>query len=57
MFKKPLGVPTPLRTGRVKMFISNAAQKIIQTNPNREFAVHVQIKQATNSLISVQHSK
>ena len=41
----------------IKMFISNAVQKIIQTNRNGRFAGHLQIKQATNSLISVQHSK
>ena len=34
----------------IKMFIST-------TNKNGEFAGHMQIKQDTNSLISVQHSK
>ena len=41
----------------IKMFMSNAVQKIIQTNNNGEFAVHVQIKEATNRITSVQHSK
>ena len=41
----------------IKMFISNAAQKIIQANKMTNFVGHVQIKQATNSLTSVQHAK
>ena len=41
----------------LKMFSNNAVQKIIQTNKNGEFSGHVQIKQATNSLTSVLHSK
>ena len=39
------------------MFISNAVQKIIQTNKNDKLAGHVQIKQAKNSFTSVQHFK
>ena len=35
----------------IKMFISNAAQEIIQTNKNGEFAGHMQIK-----LLCVQRS-
>ena len=45
-----------LRISHIKMFISNAVQKILQTNNNGKFAGHVQIKQATNSLTSVQRS-
>ena len=39
-----------LRVSNIKMFIST-------TNKNGEFAGHMQMKQETNSLISVQHSK
>ena len=46
-----------LRMLHIKMFISNAVQKIIQTDKNGEFAGYVQIKQATNSLTSMQHFK
>ena len=46
-----------LRMLQIKMFKSDATQKIIQTNKNHKFAGHVQIKQAINSLTSVQHSK
>ena len=38
-------------------FISSIVQKITQTNKNGEFAGHEKIKQATNSLTSMQHSK
>ena len=41
----------------IKMFISNAVREIIQINKNGEFADHVQIKKATDSFTSVQHSK
>ena len=46
-----------LRMLYIQTFISNTVQNIIQTNKNGEFAGHAQIKQATNSLTSGQHSK
>ena len=36
--------------------VSNIKMLITTTNENGEFAGHMQIKQETNSLISVQHS-
>ena len=43
------GIVRDLRMLHIKMFISNAVQEIIQTNKNREFAGHLQIKTTLDS--------
>ena len=46
-----------LRMLHIKMFASDTVQKIIQTKKHGEFSSHTQIKQATNNVTFVQHSK
>ena len=46
-----------LRMLHIKMFVSNVVLKSYANKQNAEFPGHVQIKQTTNSLNSVQHFK